>query len=123
MEKYCTAGQVTDDNITRRMCTECWIHKAANTLSKYVQITAFPRQHGKRESAWMLRYMYIVLLSSPVKVFGTQRAHTLYYSTSSRALSRVVPIANVKARDKLEFRRVAFPQSVSVPVLRCSNHQ
>jgi hypothetical protein len=35
VEKYCTAGQATDDNILRRMRFACWIPKATNTHSEY----------------------------------------------------------------------------------------
>ena len=31
VEKYCRVGQVTDDNIFRRMRFACWITKATNT--------------------------------------------------------------------------------------------
>ena len=33
VEKYCTPGQVTDDNIVRRMRIVCWIPKAEHKLS------------------------------------------------------------------------------------------
>ena len=36
MDKYCTAGQATDDNIIRRMRIACWITKATDTHSEYV---------------------------------------------------------------------------------------
>ena len=77
MERYCTAGEVTDDNITRGTRTERWVHKATNTLSEYVQLTAFPRQQWQRERAWILRYMCIVFLCGPITDFDTQRTHTL----------------------------------------------
>ena len=35
MEKYCTAGLDTDDNIKWRMRFTCWVPKATNTLSEY----------------------------------------------------------------------------------------
>ena len=43
-EKYCTAGQATDDNIIRRMRIVCWITKDIETHSVYVILIAFPRQ-------------------------------------------------------------------------------
>jgi hypothetical protein len=39
MEKYGTAKQATDDNITRLMLVACWIIKATNTRSEYVMTT------------------------------------------------------------------------------------
>ena len=36
VEKYCRAGQATDDNIIWRLRTACWITKAINTHSQYV---------------------------------------------------------------------------------------
>jgi hypothetical protein len=42
MEKYCTAGQATDDIITRRMRIAYRKPKTINILSEYVILTAFP---------------------------------------------------------------------------------
>ena len=42
MEKYCTAGQ-TQMQICR-MRIACWIHKAKNTHSEYLTLTAFTQQ-------------------------------------------------------------------------------
>ena len=61
MEKYGTARQPTDDDITWRMRTACWI--ATDTHSEYVIIIAFPRQEWFRERASMLR-LYVHCLSS-----------------------------------------------------------
>jgi hypothetical protein len=55
VEKYGTAGQATDDNITRRMHFACWITKATDTYSEYVILIAFPRQEWLRECTSMLR--------------------------------------------------------------------
>jgi len=43
MEKYCGAGQTTDDNIIRLMRFSCLISKATNTHSEYVILISFPR--------------------------------------------------------------------------------
>jgi hypothetical protein len=43
-KKYCIAGQVTDDNIIRRMVFACWITKAAGTHSEYLILIPFPGQ-------------------------------------------------------------------------------
>jgi hypothetical protein len=42
VEKYGTAGQTTDGNITWRIA--CWTTKATDTHSEYVIFIAFPRQ-------------------------------------------------------------------------------
>jgi hypothetical protein len=60
VEKYCTAGQATDD-ITRRMRFACSITKVTNTHPEYVLI-AFPRQQWLQERASMLR-LYVHCLS------------------------------------------------------------
>ena len=44
VEKYGTAGQATDNNITRRMRISYWITKATDTHSEYVILTGFPLQ-------------------------------------------------------------------------------
>jgi hypothetical protein len=44
VEKYCTAGQATDDSTIWRMRIACWINKATNTHSECVIIIAFPLQ-------------------------------------------------------------------------------
>jgi hypothetical protein len=36
VEKYCTAGQATGDNIIGRMRIACWLLKATNTFSEYL---------------------------------------------------------------------------------------
>jgi hypothetical protein len=36
VEKYGTAGQVTDDNVNQCVCFACWITKARNVHSAYV---------------------------------------------------------------------------------------
>jgi hypothetical protein len=42
VEKYCRAGQGTDDSIIRRMRTAWWVTKDTNTHSEYVIVIAFP---------------------------------------------------------------------------------
>jgi len=44
MEKYCTAGQTTDDNKIRRMRIACCITVVAKTHSELVMLIAFPLQ-------------------------------------------------------------------------------
>jgi len=62
VEKYCTAGQVTDDNITRRMRTACWITKATNAQSEYVIGIAVSLQKCLQGHVSILRYTYIACL-------------------------------------------------------------
>jgi hypothetical protein len=49
MEKYGTARQATDNNITRRIA--CWIPKATNTHSEYVIFLAFSLKQWLSECA------------------------------------------------------------------------
>jgi hypothetical protein len=62
VDKYGTARHATDNNIVRRMRFACWITKAADTLSEYVILIAFPLQRWLRERASLLR-LYIHRLS------------------------------------------------------------
>jgi len=43
-KKHFRAGQATEDNVIRRICIACWIHKATNTHSQFVMFTAFQPQ-------------------------------------------------------------------------------
>ena len=54
MEKYCAAGQATDDNIKWLMRIACRMTKITDTHSEYVILTSFPRQTFLRESASVL---------------------------------------------------------------------
>jgi hypothetical protein len=56
VEKYGTARQATDDNITSRMRFACWVNKVTATHSEYAILIAVPRQQWVREGAFMLRY-------------------------------------------------------------------
>jgi hypothetical protein len=68
MEKYCTAGQATDDSIIRYMRFACWINNAADTHSEYIILIGF---HGKSGYAkahqctsyvglhWLSRYLFL----------------------------------------------------------------
>jgi len=49
MDKYCRAGQATDDRLIGRMRIACWIPTATDTLSEYVLFSAFPQQQRLRE--------------------------------------------------------------------------
>jgi hypothetical protein len=56
VQKYFTAGQAADDNITLHMRIACWISKATNTHLEYVIIFAFSQQQSLHKRASMLRY-------------------------------------------------------------------
>ena len=62
VEKYCRAGQATDDNIICRMCTACWIPKSKNTQSEYVIRIASPLWQWLHEHTSMLSCTYIACL-------------------------------------------------------------
>ena len=66
MEKYCTAGQDTDDNITRRMRIAYCTTKTTDTHSEYVIIVAFPRQQWLRERASMLKFICSLTVLLPL---------------------------------------------------------
>jgi len=57
VEKWGTAGQVTDDNILRRMRFASWITKASDRHPEYVVFIAFPRQQWLRRRAPILRLL------------------------------------------------------------------
>jgi len=59
VEKYCKAGQATDDNW--RMRFAFWITKATHTHTQYVMHIAFQLQQSLQERASVLRYMYSTL--------------------------------------------------------------
>jgi hypothetical protein len=59
VEKYCTAGHATDDNMAQRIAW--WITKATDTHSEFVTLIAFPLQQWLHERASMLRYTYSTL--------------------------------------------------------------
>ena len=58
MEKYGTARQATDDNITRRMRFACCITKATDTHSEYVILIACPQQQWLRERSFVTLYVH-----------------------------------------------------------------
>jgi hypothetical protein len=74
VEKYGTARQTTDNNITRRMRSACRITKAVDTHSEHVILTAFPRQQKLRERSSVLRYTFIdsLVVSSDVTLSSMQ---------------------------------------------------
>jgi hypothetical protein len=62
VEKYGTAGQASDDNITWRMRIACWIPKATNTDSQYVIFIAFAQKRRLYERVSVLRHTYFACL-------------------------------------------------------------
>jgi hypothetical protein len=57
-EKYCTAGQATDDNMAHAHC----MLDAEGTHSEYVILIALTLQQWLHERASMLRYTYIAFI-------------------------------------------------------------
>jgi hypothetical protein len=66
VEKYCTAGQATDDNIIQRMSIACCIIKATDTHSEYVILAAFHSNNSctKAPQYYVTRTLHVLLLIS-----------------------------------------------------------
>jgi hypothetical protein len=62
VEKFCSAGQATDDNIIRSMRIAFQITKATNTHPEYVMRIVFPMRQWLHERAYMLRFTYFICL-------------------------------------------------------------
>ena len=86
LEKYCGAGEATDDSIMRRMRIACWIPKATNAHSQYVILPDFLLQQRLHECTSMLRYTCIAcLVSSSVCI--SARAPGILFVVPSRFFS------------------------------------
>ena len=79
MEKYCTPGQATDDNRIRRMRIACWIPKATNTHSEYVNLLFSPMQQRftNAPKCHVIRTV-LVLLQSRCSVYCAVRNEALH---------------------------------------------
>jgi hypothetical protein len=66
VEKYCSAEEITDENILRSMHFSCWVTQTTDTHSDCVILIAFPRQQPLRERASILRLYVHCLCSSYV---------------------------------------------------------
>ena len=66
MEKYGTARQAKDDNITRRMRVTGRTTKTTDTHSEYVILIAILLQQWLGERPSMLRYTYFACLVNPL---------------------------------------------------------
>jgi hypothetical protein len=62
VEKFCIAGQATDDNMVHAHCM-LGIPKATNTQSEYVRRIAFPRQQWlhERPQYYVIRTLYVLI--------------------------------------------------------------
>ena len=60
MEKYCIAGQVTDNHNTA--LAHCMLYTEGYKCTRYVRHIAYPLQHCLHEHASLLRYMRIFSL-------------------------------------------------------------
>jgi len=56
VEKYCTAGQATRDDITMLLRFAGWITKATNTHTEYLTLVALQLQQWLHENASILRH-------------------------------------------------------------------
>ena len=74
MEKYCRAGQATDDNIICPMRIPWWIPKATNTFSEYVIVIVFPLPQLLHERASSVT-LYVQYSTWPVLVIFCQLAY------------------------------------------------
>jgi hypothetical protein len=63
VEKYCTAGQATNDYIAHHIA--CWIPQATSTALEYVTLNAFPLQQRLHKH---------VLSHAPVRYQSTENA-------------------------------------------------
>jgi len=75
VEKYCTAGQATDDNMAHAHC----IPKATDTHLEYVILIPFPRQQYFHERALMLR---LCLYCPPCFVHNPYVISSIFFSNS-----------------------------------------
>jgi len=57
VEKYGTAGQSADENITRRRGIACWLPKVTNTRSEYAILIVVALQQWLHKHAPALRYL------------------------------------------------------------------
>jgi hypothetical protein len=69
-EKYCTAGEATDDNIIQNIHNVCWTTKATNTHSEYVILFAFPLKNGcmNAPQCYIVLILPVLLTSSVVSI-------------------------------------------------------
>jgi len=61
VEKYCRAGQATDDCTLCHMGFVCWITKATNAHSEYLILSAFPQQQWLRKLTPVLHSCFYCL--------------------------------------------------------------
>ena len=62
VDKFCTAGQATNDNEIGRMRIACYINEATNTHLEYARLTASPLQQWLRQRVSALRCTHIACL-------------------------------------------------------------
>ena len=81
VEKIVRAGQVTDENIIRRMRFACWITKATHELSEYVILITSPWQQWLHVRNSVLHYTCIAFLVPVRLLFGSRNLidHCILY--------------------------------------------
>ena len=78
VEKYGTAGQATEGNVTRRMRIACWINSPTDWHSEYVQRIAFPRQQWLCEPASLFCLFLVVRIATSVLKMVKHHLTTTY---------------------------------------------
>jgi len=76
VKKFGTAGQATDEYVTRRMRVACWIPKATDAHSEYAILIACSLQHGSHKRTSILRYTYSACLVTTIRALLVSRLRT-----------------------------------------------
>ena len=118
-EKYCGAGQATDDNKMRRIRIPCWIPKTTNTHSQYVILIAFLLQQWLHERASVLRYTYIACHISSVCISAT--APGILIVISSRFSSFHRPPKRTLSKDFSHTKPSVCLLLLQLVICRCVN--
>jgi hypothetical protein len=87
VEKYCTAGQATDDSMIWRMHTAWWIPNCTNLHSEYVILVAFPLEQRLHKGASVLRHTYVACLVDVRYEAAYGRKNTNKKSCSVRSMN------------------------------------
>jgi len=77
MEKYCTAGEATDDNMTHALCM---LYNEGYKHTQYVTFIAFPMHQCLRKCASLLRYAHIACFVI---------ARTIYHKSETKHMNKV----------------------------------
>ena len=91
MERYGTAGQVTDEHLTRRTPTACWINKATDTNAEYVILIEGTATvvRRTRPNVTLLRKLPACLRNYHLNLSGLYVYHVLHDSLSVRIYQHI----------------------------------